>query len=506
MKLNKITRILCLLIALTFIVTGCSNNDIDNANKDELTKIVVGIPQDFDSLDPHLSNATGTQEVMFNVFTGLVSPTTTGEVVPEIAETYTTNDDMTSYTFSLRKGIKFHDGSDLTAVDVKYSLDRLCGKTADQTEPLSSAYAKVIDSVVAEDDYTVVVNLLETDAAFLSKMTVAIIPENSGATQAENPVGAGPYKFVSYTAGVNLILAKNENYYIEGQPYIDIAEFKIYSDMNTAVLSLINGEINYMNITDDIIPQIPTDNFKIVDYPMNTVQLLGLNNNFEPFKDKRVREAINYAIDKDEIISMISTGATKLGSNFSPVMSAYYQEGLEDLYTTDIEKAKSLLKEAGYENLSFTCKVASEYKLNTEAAQIIQQQLDKAGINMKIETIDWSTWLEDVYTNRNHEATVIGFTGKLDPDGILRRYVSTYSKNFINYNNSSYDELISNASKEVDTTKRQEYYKEAQTLLANDAASVFIMDPSNHIVVDNRLEGYQFYPINFIDLRTLKFK
>lgn len=509
MKLGKFIKLIGCFCAVTILLVGCTDpkkGENEDVSVEKPTKIVVGIPQDIDSLDPHLSNATGTQEIMYNVFTGLMSTTSKGELVPEIAKSYTTNDDMTRYIFKLNKDIKFHDGSDLTAVDVKYSFDRLCGKTEDQDKPLSSSYANVIDNIVVEDDYTVVINLKQVDAAFLSKMMAAIIPENSGVSQAENPVGSGPYKFKSYTPGMNIVLEKNKDYYIANQPYIDLVEFKIFSDMNTAVLSLSNGEINLMNITEDIIPQIPKDKLTIIDYPMNTVQLLGLNNDFEPFKIKKVREAINYAIDKDEIISMISPNAAKLGSNFSPVMGLYYQDSLENLYKTDVEKAKNLLKEAGYENLKFTCKVASEYKLNVDAAQIIKQQLSKAGIDMQIEVIDWSTWLDDVYTNRKHEATVIGFTGKLDPDGILKRYVSSYSKNFINYNNIEYDNLINSAAKEANDDKRVSYYKDAQKILADDAASVFIMDPSNHMVIDNKLEGYISYPINFIDLRTLRFK
>ncbi|QSX05358.1 ABC transporter substrate-binding protein [Sedimentibacter sp. zth1] len=511
MKLGRLKKLLCCLTACAFLFTGCSASDANkpndnNAQQEKQDKIVVGIPQDFDSLDPHLSNATGTQEVMFNVFTGLVSPSSNGEIISEIAESYTTNQDMTTYTFKLRKNVKFHDGSDLTASDVKYSLDRVCGKTEDQKEPLSSAYANVIDNVIAEDDYTVKINLTSTDASFLSKMTLAIIPENSGATQAEKPIGAGPYKFISYTPGMSLTLEKNDDYYIEGQPKIQNAEFKIYSDMNAAVFALSNGEINYMNMTEDYISQISTDKFIIETYPMNTVQLLGLNNDFEPFKDIRVRQALNYAIDKDTIINMLSKGAKKLGTNFSPVMPYYYQDGLEDYYKYDIEKARQLLNEAGYSDLKFTCKVASEYKLNTEAAQIIQQQLLEVGVDMQIETIDWGTWLEDVYTNRNHEATVIGFTGKLDPDGILKRYVSDYRKNFINFKNNDYDNLINKAAVEVNNDKRAEYYKQAETILAEEASSVYIMDPSYQFVIDNRLEGYVFYPINFIDLRTLQFK
>lgn len=502
MKKTKLAVTVCLLIAMVMLA-ACG--DVENTEQDsETSRMVVGIPQDFDSLDPHKSAASGTEEVMFNIFQGLIMPSPDGELMPALAERWEINEDSTSFTFYLRKGVIFHDGSEFTAADVKYTFDRVCGKIEGETDAARSTFSDVITEVKVIDDYTVTLNLNQSDARFMSNMYWAIIPEGSGPNQGINPVGAGPFKFVSYTPGAGMVVKKNENYYENGLPKMDEVEFKIFSDMNSAVMALTNGEIQYMSITYDIVPQIPEDSFSVMQYPMNTVQLLGLNNDFEPFRDVRVRKALNYAIDKKQIIDMLAPGAPEVDSNFSPVMG-YWYEDLKDYYSHDIDKAKALLKEAGYSDLSFTVKVPSEYPIHVNAAQIIQQQYLKAGIDMNIEIIDWNTWLEEVYGSRQHEATIIGLTGKLDPDSILRRFSSDYSKNFINFKNAGYDDLIKNGVLKQNSEDRVIIYKEAQKILAEDAASVFIMDPINYVAVDAKLKGFVFYPISFIDLRYFEY-
>jgi peptide/nickel transport system substrate-binding protein len=503
MKKTKLALFLCLIFAFTLTLTACGG-DSDQQGDPGLSKIVVGIPQDFDSLDPHISQASGTEEVMFNVFTGLAMPSPDGELVSALADRWEINDDSSRFVFYLKEGILFHDGSELTSADVKYTYDRVCGKISGEENATRSTFADVISDVEIIDEYTVAINLLQSDAKFMSVMYLAIIPEGSGPNQATNPVGAGPYKFVDYTPGVGMNLVKNEDYYEEGLPKLDEVEIKIFADLNAGVLALSNGEIQYMAINYDMVSQIPGDDFVIEQYPMNTVQLMGLNNDFEPFKDVRVRQALNYAIDKLEIISMLAPGAPEVDSNFSPVMG-YWYEKLDGFYSRDVEKAKALLKEAGYSDLTFTIKVPAEYPIHVNAAQIIEQQYKEAGITVKIQVIDWNTWLEEVYGARNHEATIIGLTGKLDPDSILKRFSSTYSKNFISFNNPRYDELISDGTYEADAAKRVEIYKEAQRILAEDAASVFIMDPINYVAVDASLKGFVYYPINFIDLRYFEY-
>ncbi|GAB1433692.1 ABC transporter substrate-binding protein [Spirochaetota bacterium] len=507
MKRNSFLTLLAfmLLIAALFsFLTACgAKNGPEQEAK--ASKIVVGIPQDFDSLDPHIAQASGTEEIMFNVFTGLTMPSTAGELVPALAEKWEISADSTAYTFYLRKGVKFHNGSNLSAADVKYSYDRLCGKIPGEEKALKSTFANVIKEVEVLNDSTVKIVLKSRNAKFLSDTYIGIIPKDSGPSQASSPVGTGPYKFVDYTAGVGMNLAKFADYYEKGLPKLDHVEIKIFADLNAGVLALSNREIQFMQIVYDTIAQIPKGDFVIEQYPMNTVQLMGLNNNFKPFQDKRVRQALNYAIDKQQIIAMLAPGAPEVDSNFSPVM-AYWYEDLKDYYSRDIEKAKKLLAEAGYPNLSFTIKVPGEYPIHVNAAQIIEQQYKDAGITVKIQVVDWNTWLTEVYAGRNHEATIIGLTGKLDPDNILKRFSSGYSRNFINFNNPRYDQLIKDGEVESNAAKRVEIYKEAQRILTEEAASVFIMDPINYVAVDARLEGFKYYPIYFIDLRYLDYK
>lgn len=505
MKSKRFVLIISMVLMMSLTLFACGGGeDAGGDDVEKATSIVVGIPQDFDSLDPHIAQASGTEEVMFNVFIGLIMPSPAGEVVPALAESWEVNDDSTAITFYLREGVTFHDGSEFTAADVKYTYDRVCGKIPEDQTALRSAFSDVIESVEVIDDYTVKFNLFESNATLLSIMYFGIIPEGSGPDQATKPVGAGPFKVVDYTPGVGINLEKFDNYFEEGLPKMERVEFKIFADLNAGVLALSNGEIQYMQINYDMIPQIPEELFVIEQSPMNTVQLMGLNNDFEPFKDKRVRQALNYAIDKQEIIAVIAPGAPEVDSNFSPVMPFWYEE-LKDYYTPDPEKAKALLAEAGYSDLKFTVRVPAEYPYHVNAAQVIEQQLQKIGVTMKIDVIDWSTWLEDVYAGRNHDATIIGLTGKMDPDSILKRFASGYARNFINFNNARYDELIYTGAREPDVDTRVEIYKEAQRILTEEAASVFIMDPIEYVAVDKNLKGYVHYPLYFIDLRYFEY-
>lgn len=500
-----------LLIIACFFLVACSSTPKNQENTATPTaaqpknKVVVGISQDFDSLDPHKASATGTQEVMFNIFTGLVNTLPSGEIVPELSTEYEVSDDLMTYTFKLRDDVVFHDGSKMTSKDVAYSYNRLIGKTDDQTEPLSAELSTLISSVDTPDDYTVVFNLTTGDASFLSKCLNAIIPVNSGATQATNPVGAGPYKFDSYTAGIGIKMKKNESFYQEGLPKLEEVEFKIFADANAGQLAMENGEIQIMSMPIANAKAMSA-NFNTIDAPQNMVQLMALNHEFEPFSKLEVRQAINYAIDKQEIINALSPGSEQLDTNFSPVMEFYYNDQLKNYYPRDVEKAKELLKAANEENLSFTITVPSEYTLHVDTATIIQQQLAEAGITVNIETIEWNSWLEDIYKNEKYEATVIGFTGKIDPHPIIARYRTDYNRNFVNYSNAEFDDLMKQATQTKDANTRADIYKQAQENLTKNAVSVFIMDPSIHVVVDKNITGYTTYPIGYIDMKNVSYQ
>lgn len=507
---------------LAIIITGCGGNttqpaptgnqpaNTGAATETEQTKIKEGgtvrvsIATEPDNLDPYLSAATDTNSMMDNVFDGLFEAGENGELVPAIAESYEVSEDGLTYTFKLKQGVVFHDGSALTSEDVYYSYAKLAG--LDGQEPLSSKFSGV-DSIETPDDHTVTIKLKGQDAAFLAANIAAIVPKDYD-QQSQQPIGAGPFKFVEYQPGQQLVLEKNADFYDkERTPKLDRVEFKIMPDANSSVLALQAGDI-------DMVPGVSAqgalqlgDGYNIVSGPQNMVQLMALNNSVKPLDDVKVRQAINLAVDKNVIIQTVSDGnGTPLGSNMSPAMKMYYREGLEDRYAPNVEQAKALLKEAGYEDgFDLTITVPSNYQFHVDTAQVISEQLKQVGIRATLKQIEWSSWLEDVYNNAKYEATIIGLTGKLDPHEVLGRYESTYAKNFYKFSNSEFDALIEQARTELDETARADLYKQAQELLTEQAVAVFIMDPSRNVAMKQNLQGFKMYPVQKYDFAAMYF-
>ncbi|HPJ89804.1 MAG TPA: ABC transporter substrate-binding protein [Thermotogota bacterium] len=470
-----------------------------------LDKVVVRVPQDPDFLDPHKAAASGTYEMMFNVFEGLLKPDYTGNVVPAVASSYEISDDGLTYTFTLRDGVKFHNGEVVKMSDVLYSLNRLKG--TDEEEGLSSDFMNFVETIKAIDDKTVVITLNTLNTDFLSKFTAAIIPENNDDPNT-NPVGTGPFQFVSYQPGQKVVLKKFNEYWNPELPMIDEVEFRIITENQTALMSFMAGEIQMLPRADAIQAEILTDKYNLISAPQNMVQLMTMNIARKPFDDVRVRQAVNYAINKGEIIDIVASGfGTQLGSNMSPIMEKYYQDGLQDVYTTNIEKAKQLLAEAGYPNgFSTTITVPSNYQFHVDTAQVITEQLKKAGIEVKIELVEWGVWLEQVYAGREYDMTIIGLTGKLSAYDILKRYLSDYGRNFMNYKSAAYDQLVRAAIEQTDVDTKALMFKIAQTMLTEDAAAVYIMDPNFIVAMDPDLFGYNVYPLYVQDMSTLYYK
>lgn len=484
--------------------TEASTSGTDANQGKEGGSIVVGIQQDLDTLDPHLVEAAGTREVLFNIFEGLVKPDSEGNLVGAVAESYDISADGTEYTFHLRDGVKFHNGDEVTAEDVKYSLDRAAGKLEDGEILMSEL--KAIDRVEIEDEDTVSVYLTEGDTEFIAYMTVAIIPDDYD-DQAKNPVGTGPFKFVSYTAQDNLVMEKNADYY-GTQAYLDQVTFKIIADADSSVLlALQSGSIDiYPYLTADQADQL-TDNYNIEVGTTNLVQALFLNNAVEPFDNEKVRQALCYLVDPQEIIDMVGGGyGSVIGSGVFPSFGKYYDEELESAYTRDVEKAKELLKEAGYpDGFSMTISVPSNYQYHMDTAQVIIEQLKEGGIEAVIDPVEWATWVSDVYIGREYQSTIVGLDADLAPKDLLGRYDSGSTKNFVNFSNADYDEAIRAAIASTDEAEKVTFYTTCQELLSEHAASVFIQDPASLVAVSKKLAGYTFYPLYVQDMSKVYF-
>ena len=308
--------------------------------------VVYGMTQDLASLDPHVDTDAGTRDVVFNLYEGLVKPTSDGGFIPAVASDYTISDDAKTYTFTLRDGITFHDGTPVTIEDVKYSIDRYA-----EIQGESSAFSSLVDSVEVQDDKTLVVNLKESYSEFLPMMTIAIIPQ-SNEDPAGNPIGTGPFKYVSYTPGQNLELEKYDGYWQEGVPSLDSVEFKFIADVDTAFVELQAGTIDILKYLTAAQAETLGDDYNIVQGSMNLVHAMYLNSAYEPLSKTEVRQALCYAVDRDAINNFIFGGKSHIiGSHMIPAMSKYYEPEAETVYSYDPEKAKELLaefKQKGY--------------------------------------------------------------------------------------------------------------------------------------------------------------
>lgn len=461
--------------------------------------VVYGMTQDLASLDPHVDTDAGTRDVVFNLYEGLVKPTSDGGFIPAVASDYIISDDAKTYTFTLRDGITFHDGTPVTIEDVKYSIDRYA-----EIQGESSAFSSLVDSVEVQDDKTLVVNLKESYSEFLPMMTIAIIPQ-SNEDPVGNPIGTGPFKYVSYTPGQNLELEKYDGYWQEGVPSLDSVEFKFIADVDTAFVELQAGTIDILKYLTAAQAETLGDDYNIVQGSMNLVHAMYLNSAYEPLSKTEVRQALCYAVDRDAINNFIFGGKSHIiGSHMIPAMSKYYEPEAETVYSYDPEKAKELLADAGYaDGFDLEITVPSSYSQHVDSAQIIADELSQVGINVTLNQVEWSTWLQDVYKGGNFQATVIGFDGTLAPSDWLKKYVTDDAKNFMHYSNTEYDDVFNTAYTTVDDDVKVENYKKAQMILAEDAAAVYIEDPANLVAVSKKFGGYTFYPTAAEDMSLL---
>lgn len=510
---KKLLALFLALVMVGAVLPGCGDGSKDpggqgnNGKTGEPVKggeITVGIAQDLDdSLDPHQTVAAGTREVLFNIFEGLVKPNSDGEMIPAVAEKYTLSEDGTTYTFTLREGVKFHNGQTVTAEDVVYSINRCAAVPEGQEKPLVAAFSAV-KSVEALDEKTVAVTIAQRDLEFISYMTAAIIPTDYE-NQDTAPVGTGPFRFVSRTPQQDFVMERFEDYW--GAPaWLDKVTYKICENADALVMNLNGGSIDLCaHLTSAQASQL-NQNFQVLEGTMNLVQAIYLNNQAKPFDNQMVRQALCYAIDRQGIMDMVADGhGTAVGSSIYPAFTKYFLPELVDKYPHDVAKAKELLAQAGYpDGFDMTISVPNNYQPHMDTAEVVAEQLREAGINVTIQPVEWSTWLDTIYNGRQFQATVVGVdAANMTARAMLERFTSDYGKNFINYNNPAYDALFQQAINAQDEATQTDLYKQMEAMLADTAANVYIQDLCDLVAMRQDLGGLKFYPIYVLDLSTV---
>ena len=510
---KKLLALFLALVMVGAVLPGCGDGSKDpggqgnNGKTGEPVKggeITVGIAQDLDdSLDPHQTVAAGTREVLFNIFEGLVKPNSDGEMIPAVAEKYTLSEDGTTYTFTLREGVKFHNGQTVTAEDVVYSINRCAAVPEGQEKPLVAAFSAV-KSVEALDEKTVAVTIAQRDLEFISYMTAAIIPADYE-NQDTAPVGTGPFRFVSRTPQQDFVMERFEDYW--GAPaWLDKVTYKICENADALLMNLNGGSIDLCaHLTSAQASQL-NQSFQVLEGTMNLVQAIYLNNQAKPFDNQMVRQALCYAIDRQGIMDMVADGhGTAVGSSIYPAFTKYFLPELVDKYPHDVAKAKELLTQAGYpDGFDMTISVPNNYQPHMDTAEVVAEQLREAGINVTIQPVEWSTWLDTIYNGRQFQATVVGVdAANMTARAMLERFTSDYAKNFINYSNPAYDALFQQAINATDEATQTDLYKQMETMLADTAANVYIQDLCDLVAMRQDLGGLKFYPIYVLDLSTV---
>jgi peptide/nickel transport system substrate-binding protein len=456
-------------------------------------------PAALDPLSP--SNTADGRSILFNIFEGLVKPDTGGILQPCAAESWTVDADSRVYTFNLRAGIRFHDGSPLTAGDVKFTLDTAA---AAGFEGLNR-----IERVEIPGENTVRVILKAPDPEFLPFIALGIVKSGNNDRE-KNINGTGPFRLESYTAQQSLVLRKFDGYWQKEKPRLEKVTIVFLADSDALLLGLQGGSIDGASVTGSIARQLDPRRFDINPGFSAAVHLLALNNAVKPLDDIRVRQALNYGLDIQGIIDTAFFGyGEPSGSPLIPGLSEYYDKSLANPYPVDQDRARLLLAQAGYgdgrQKLSLEITVPSNYTLHVDTAQVIASQLAKIGISVSIKQVDWATWLADVYRGRKYQATIISLdANNVSPRSFLSRYQSGDGGNFINFKSADYDSVYTAALAETDAARRVSLYREAQRIISANAAGVYIQD----IYYFKAFQGGAFggvlnYPLYAIDFASM---
>ncbi len=451
------------------------------------TAIVIGLQQEPTSLDP-TADATASIDGMLahNVYESLTTVNEAGEVAPQLAESWTVSEDGLTYTFDLVDGATFHDGSAFDAEDVVFTFNRAMAE--DSVNP-SKGLFKSIASVSAKDPGTVEITLSKQDAFFLFNMAqgdVSIVAPESAETNNATPVGTGPFKFDSWTRGDKLVLAKNEGHRDAASVALDRVEFKFISDAAAASAALLSEEIDAFPgfPAPELLPQFEADpRFNVVVGSTEGEVILAMNNSKPPFNDIRVRQAVSHAFDRGEIIDGAMYGqAVPIGSFYPPHGPAHVD--LTGTYPHDTAKAAALFEEAGVAGSTMTLRVPP-FPYATRSAEIIQAQLAEAGIDAKVENVEWGFWIDEIYRKKNYDMTIIAHTSPNDLGNFARG-----PDYFYGYDDAAYNELWAKISSEADPATRNALLKEAQQYVADQAVHGFLFQLPQLGVYKTGVDGF----------------
>lgn len=510
-----------LLLALSVVLAACNSTDEDAEKTDDGDKesskpqiLVFGRGGDSVSLDPAIVTDGESFKVTQNVFETLLNFGDDDTTIhPGLAKSWEISEDGLTYTFKLQEGVKFHDGTDFNAEAVVQNVDRWKAGTEEDFYYFNSMFKAegedIITEVVAEDDYTAVFKLSRPQAPFLKNLAMSPFGiasptafEAAGDKFGDSPVGTGPFKFTEWKRNESITIEKFEDYWQEGLPKLDKVIFRSIPDNSARLNDLVAGNID---LADGINPSdgkgIEANSaLQLIERPSMNIGYLGLTNTRPPFDNVLVRQAVNYAINKQEIVDAFFEGRAQVAVNPMPPSISGYNDEITG-YEFNPEKAKELLKEAGYDGSEielWAMPVPRPYMPDgAKVAQVIQKNLEDVGIPSKIVTFEWATYLEKT-KNGEADAFMLGWTGDNgDADNFIYTLLdkdNIGSNNYSYYSNDQVHDLLIAAQSETDEAVRNDLYKQAQVIIHEEAPWVPLAHSTPLLAAKAGVKGFIPHP------------
>jgi len=469
-------------------------------------ELVVAVSTEPPGLDP-TTNAAGVIKLLLhhNLYENLVQADEDGSLYGQLAVSWEVSPDALVYTFYLRTGVLFHDGSPCNAEAVRRSFLRAMDP---QTRHPRPEYFAGIAAIETPNPQTVRFSLKAPDASFLAVLALGdavVVP--AGATDlAKRPVGTGPFRFGDWRPGYSLRLVRSTGYYVPKVPTLQAVTFRFIPDPAAQLAALRAGDVD---LVAEVVPEVAATlagdpKLRVISSPQDLVQILATNTARAPFSDLRVRQALAHAVDRDQLIALVYYGfASPIGSHLAP--SALYYADMVGVYPYDPPKARDLLAAAGYGNgFTATLTLPSNYPLHVRTGELLAAQLQQVGIRLELRIVDWGTWLDRVFGQADYDLTVIAHVGRLDPAPMLTGYGPDRPDYYFRrgWSSAELDELLRQGMATADPEMRRLIYTAAQYLLAAEAVNVYLVAPHQILALRPGVTGVKILPHYVLDFTT----
>lgn len=471
-----------------------TETDDGSGNGGDPTTVSIGITNGGWDLIPARDTDFDSNKVYTLIYDNVVNLNSDGDVVPDLATDWTRESD-TQFVFDLEEDVTFHNGEEFTAENVKYTYEWILNNDNPRKNLVAS-----IEDVVVENDTTVRFDLNEPYAPLLYKIHAIMWPlseaafEEHGDDYNQNPVGTGPFELTSWSSGDKAVLEAYDDYWKDDQPNIDRIEFRILPEDSSKVSQLETGSIDLL---DRMPPQFTgriesSGNASVITTPGVSSGRIDFNTDVEPLDDRRVRRAIAWALDKQQITETVLQGYGNPAKSILPDSFPQYNDSISDFNhpNGDPSQAEQLLADAGHSDLSLEIKTSTSSR-HERTATLVQSMLDNVGISTEIQTLEGNAFFSQE-TSGDYEVAVSNWTWFGDPDTLLYLY-HTDGLNVWNISNEELDNLLDEQRRAVDPEERQQLIDEIQQIVYEEAYSVYTYYPQRIQGISNRIEGYEQY-------------